>query len=67
MDLGSAVLSAETAIELAGSQLRSQVILSDAPLVEGAVAAAVEASIGRTLEEVAAAALSARDLTKVTN
>jgi dihydroxyacetone kinase phosphotransfer subunit len=67
MDLGSAVLSAETAIELAGSRLRSKVMLSDAPLVEGAVAAAVEASIGRSLEEVAAAALSARNLTKVTN
>jgi dihydroxyacetone kinase phosphotransfer subunit len=65
MDLGSAVLSAETAIELAGARLRSRVILSDAPLVEGAVAAAVEASIGRSLDEVAQAALNARDLKKV--
>ena len=65
MDLGSAVLSAETAIELAGDALKSRVILSDAPLVEGAVVAAVEASIGNDLEAVAAAALGARDLQKV--
>ncbi|MCC6935979.1 MAG: PTS-dependent dihydroxyacetone kinase phosphotransferase subunit DhaM [Thermomicrobiales bacterium] len=65
MDLGSAVLSAETAIELAGDALKSRVILSDAPLVEGAVVAAVEASIGNDLDAVAAAALGARDLQKV--
>lgn len=65
MDLGSAVLSAETAIELAGDALKSRVILSDAPLVEGAVVAAVEASIGNDLEAVAAAALGAKDLQKV--
>ncbi len=66
MDLGSAVLSAETALELAGDALRSRVILSDAPLLEGAVVAAVEASIGRSLDDVANAAMSARDMTKVT-
>ncbi|MCO5177750.1 MAG: dihydroxyacetone kinase phosphoryl donor subunit DhaM [Thermomicrobiales bacterium] len=65
MDLGSAVLSAETAIELAGDSLTSPVILSDAPLVEGAIVAAVEASIGNSLDDVAAAALRAKDLQKV--
>jgi len=65
MDLGSAVMSAETAIELAGDSLTSRVILSDAPIVEGAIVAAVEASIGNNLDEVAAAALQARDLQKV--
>ena len=55
MDLGSALISAEFAVELlngAGGPVR----LSDAPLVEGAVAAAVAASGGATLEEVAAEA-----------
>ena len=66
MDLGSAVLSAETALELLGEEVARRVRLSNAPLVEGAVVAAVEASIGRTLDEVAEAALEARDLTKVT-
>lgn len=66
MDLGSAVMSAETALELAGNSISSRVILSNAPLVEGAIVAAVEASIGRSLDEVAAAALDARQMTKVT-
>lgn len=65
MDLGSAVMSAETALELAGDTITSRVVLSDAPVVEGAIVAAVEASIGRGLDEVATAALDARNLTKV--
>ena len=39
MDLGSALMSAEFAVELLG-ELRGPVRLSEAPLVEGAVAAA---------------------------
>jgi len=66
MDLGSAVLSAETALEMLDQDVDRNVRLSNAPLVEGAVVAAVEASIGRTLDEVADAALDARDMTKVT-
>lgn len=65
MDLGSAVLSTETAVELLGDDLRGRVLLSDAPLVEGAVVAAVEASIGRSLDDVAQAALDARQMPKV--
>ena len=65
MDLGSAVMSAETALELAAGSLSSRVVLSDAPLVEGAIVAAVEASIGHGLDEVAAAALGARSMNKV--
>ncbi|MGN6430034.1 MAG: phosphoenolpyruvate--protein phosphotransferase [Gaiellaceae bacterium] len=56
MDLGSAVLSAETALDLLASEEREQVLLCEAPLVEGAVAAAVAARLGRPLAEVAAEA-----------
>ena len=56
MDLGSAVLSAEMAMELVAPERSSSVVLSDAPLVEGAVAAAVAARIGLPLEAVAAEA-----------
>ncbi len=55
MDLGSAVLSAEMAMEMLGGQ-REGVLLCEAPLVEGAVAAAVTAKLGRSLEAVAAEA-----------
>jgi phosphoenolpyruvate---glycerone phosphotransferase subunit DhaM len=64
VDLGSAVLSTQLAIEqLAGGEGR--VILSDAPFVEGAVIAAVEASIDKTLDEVAEAAAGASQMVKI--
>ena len=56
MDLGSAVLSAELAVDLLGEERRGRVLLTSAPLVEGAVAAAVAAGLGDPLETVAAAA-----------
>jgi len=56
MDLGSAVLSAELAIDLLGDERRDQILLCEAPLVEGAVAAAVTAKLGMALEAVAAEA-----------
>jgi phosphocarrier protein FPr len=57
MDLGSALMSAEMAVELAGEA--GPVVLSEAPLVEGAVAAAATARVGGSLEEVAAEARGA--------
>jgi dihydroxyacetone kinase phosphotransfer subunit len=65
MDLGSAVLSAETALEQLDEGLRDQVRMADAPFVEGAVAAAVEASLGSGLEAVLATAEAARQLGKL--
>jgi dihydroxyacetone kinase phosphotransfer subunit len=56
MDLGSAVLSAEMALDLLSEERRLRVLLSDAPVVEGAVAAAVTARAGAPLEQVAAEA-----------
>jgi phosphoenolpyruvate---glycerone phosphotransferase subunit DhaM len=61
MDLGSAVLSAEAALEGAGYPL----VFSDAPLVEGAVLAAVEAAVGSDLQVTARAAERARSLRKM--
>jgi len=65
VDLGSAVLSARTALELLGPEAICQVLIADAPLVEGAVSAAVEASIGGSLAEVAASAEVARGILKL--
>ena len=58
MDLGSALMSAEFALELLEDP-PGRVLLSEAPLVEGAVAAAASASGGASLEEVAAEARGA--------
>ena len=63
MDLGSAVLSAELALDLLPEERRARVLLAPAPFVEGAVAAAVAASLGDPLERVAeeaGAALAAK-------
>jgi phosphocarrier protein FPr len=58
MDLGSALMSAEFAIELLG-ETAGPVRMSEAPLVEGAVAAAVAARSGASLDEVATEARGA--------
>jgi dihydroxyacetone kinase phosphotransfer subunit len=51
MDLGSAVLSAELALEFAGD-VGGEVRLSSAPIVEGLLAAVVRAAGGASLDEV---------------
>ncbi|PYI65100.1 dihydroxyacetone kinase [Arthrobacter livingstonensis] len=58
-DLGSAVMTAESALEFMGSP--ENMVLADAPLVEGAVAAAVAAQSGATLAVVQKAAETALD------
>lgn len=52
MDLGSALMSAETALEFLEPARRQNVRLCPAPLVEGALAAAVQASVGASLDDV---------------
>lgn len=64
VDLGSAVISAELAIEMLGGKWQEQVAIADAPILEGAIAAAVDASIGQPLARVLATAEGARELRK---
>jgi len=59
MDLGSAVLSAELALELLDDDVRGRVVLCPAPLVEGLVVAAVAAAGGASSAEVASEAAGA--------
>jgi multiphosphoryl transfer protein len=59
MDIGSAVLSAELALDLLAEDVRSRVLLCPAPLVEGLVVAAVAAAGGASRAEVAAEAAAA--------
>lgn len=64
-DLGSAVMSAEMAIEDLREDVRKKVCMADAPFVEGAMAAAMEASFGKNLEEVKKAAEDTRGMKKI--
>lgn len=59
MDLGSAIMSAEAALDFLPADLRTHVHLCEAPLVEGALAAAVRARIGGSLAQVYADARNA--------
>jgi dihydroxyacetone kinase phosphotransfer subunit len=65
MDLGSAVLSAETVLEMLSSEQREKVHLVDAPFVEGAFAAGVVASAGSDAGECVEAAMEARTESKL--
>ena len=58
-DLGSAVLTAESVLELLDEDVAARVRLADAPFVEGAVAAAVTAHGGADLATVLASAVHA--------
>jgi PTS hybrid protein len=66
VDLGSAVLSASMAIdELVTDDVRARTRIAEAPVVEGAVVAAIQASTGSDLDAVEAAAVEAATMRKV--
>ena len=52
MDMGSALLSAETALELLAPEIAAKVRLCAAPLVEGTLAATVSAASGAEIDKV---------------
>ena len=58
-DLGSGILSSQVAIDLLEEDI--EVVIADAPILEGAV----QAAIGGTLKEVAEAAEEAKQLSKL--
>lgn len=63
-DLGSAVMSTETALEfLENPDLRAEI--ADTPIVEGSIAAAVIASTGADFDQVKEAALESRTMHKL--
>jgi len=65
VDMGSAVLSAEMAVELLPDEKRSHCLISNAPLVEGAIVAALHAGMGDSLYNVNLAAEDALHARKV--
>jgi PTS hybrid protein len=58
-DLGSAYLTTDTALDFLDDDVRARVHVSDAPVVEGTVAAAVAAQTGGDVDAVLAAARTA--------
>jgi phosphocarrier protein FPr len=64
-DLGSALFSTQMALERLDERRQAHVRLSEAPLVEGAIVAAVEASLGHDLATVNTAAVAAKEMQKI--
>jgi len=52
VDLGGAETNSEMAVEMLPEERRNRVVICNAPIVEGAVMAATEASAGSSLDEV---------------
>ena len=65
MDLGSSVLSVRAALGELPEETTARLRIADAPLVEGAIAAGVTASIGGSVDEVLVAAEEARTVAKL--
>lgn len=64
MDLGSAVLSTSMALELTEDRTRKKVIMIDAPILEGAVAGVIQASITENLTEILETIKASKDFVK---
>ena len=62
-DLGSGIISADMAIDMLDGTVKVQI--ADAPIVEGAIVAAVEASIGSDFEKVIAETEKTREMKKI--
>jgi dihydroxyacetone kinase phosphotransfer subunit len=63
-DIGSGLMAVEMAIERLTEEERKHVSIADTPLVEGAILAATQASLGSSLEDVKRVAEEARELEK---
>lgn len=64
-DLGSSILSAETAMDIIDEDLAEKVQLVDAPIVEGALAGVVQGTISDNVEDVIKASEDAREVHKL--
>ena len=64
-DIGSSILSTEMAVEMLDPEVAAHVKLVDAPVVEGAVIATIQAGITESAEEIIQAAVASKTMPKV--
>ncbi len=64
-DIGSSILSTEMAVEMLDPEVAAHVKLVDAPVVEGAVIATIQAGITESAEEIIQAAVDSKTMPKV--
>ncbi|UOQ43985.1 PTS-dependent dihydroxyacetone kinase phosphotransferase subunit DhaM [Halobacillus salinarum] len=65
VDFGSSVMNAEMAIDMLDEEVQNQVKIADAPLIEGAYSAVMEAGFGKEVLEVVKAAEKAKNTNKI--
>jgi len=65
VDLGSAIMSSEMAIDMLDEEVSKKVTIVDTPLVEGVIAAVVQASTTEDIESIIATAEETRDFRKI--
>lgn len=63
-DLGSAVMSVNMVLDWLDDEVREKIVLADAPVVEGAVIAAIESSMGNSIEDILTSIESAEIIKK---
>lgn len=64
VDFGSTALGAKTALNLIDDERKSNIHIVNAPIVEGAFVAAVEASLGKSMEEILKSVEEAKNMNK---
>ncbi|MDR1514285.1 MAG: PTS mannose transporter subunit IID [Synergistaceae bacterium] len=64
-DLGSSILSSRAAVGMLSGEEAAKIVIVDAPVLEGAMMAAVEASTGSDLQSVVKVAEVAKNLIKI--
>lgn len=62
-DIGSSILGSQMAIDMLDEDLKNKVIMLDAPIVEGAVAALVTSSVTNDIKEI----INSANETKIVN
>lgn len=65
VDMGSAVMSTELALDLLDDELKERVVIADAPIVEGSIGAVVQASTGSSLDEVKEVSEQSKSIVKL--
>jgi len=64
-DMGSSIMSSEMAIEMLPEEIKEKVVILDAPIVEGSLAAAIQACISNDLEDILRAGMEAKYMNKI--
>ncbi len=64
-DLGSSIMSAETAIDMLEEEVAEKIVMVDCPIVEGALAGVVEGCVSGDLDSVIKASEAAREVRKL--